>query len=213
MSALFIVLLAIGRVVHADVDEKANAKTQEAVLANLWDAPGQVEVLNSPEDDRFPTVPRQTEVGQADGLVRSTAIGAGNAGGGKPPGGAAARAHTFSHFTADRLAYRSMLAQRIHGIALGYADGHDHQTLRNDPIMQLLAEAAPDPDDPLASPSTLCRFENWVNRKSLARMSEVFVDQFTASYPQPLEEIILDFNDTEDRVRGDQEGKFFHGYP
>ena len=75
-----------------------------------------------------------------------------------------------------------MLAQRIYGIALGYEDGNDHQTLREDPIMQILAEIAPDPDDPLASPSTLSRFENWVNRESLARMSGVFVDQFIASY-------------------------------
>ncbi len=107
---------------------------------------------------------------------------------------------------------RTMLAQRIYGIALGYEDGNDHQTLRNDPIMQILAETTPDPDDPLASPSTLCRFENSVNRKSLARMSEVFVDQFIASYAQPPEEIILDFDATEDVIHGQQEGRFFHGY-
>jgi hypothetical protein len=107
---------------------------------------------------------------------------------------------------------RTMLAQRVYGIALGYEDGNDHQTLRNDPIMQILAETAPDPDDPLASPSTLCRFENSVNRESLARMSEVFVDQFIASYPQPPEEIILDFDATEDAIHGQQEGRFFHGY-
>ena len=107
---------------------------------------------------------------------------------------------------------RTMLAQRIYGIALGYEDGNDHQTLRHDPMMQILAEAAPDPEDPLASPSTLCRFENWVNRQSLARMSEVLVDQFIASYPKPPGEIILDFDATEDAVHGQQEGRFFHGY-
>ena len=106
----------------------------------------------------------------------------------------------------------TMLAQRVYGIALGYEDGNDHQTLRDDPIMQILAEGVPDPDDPLASPSTLCRFENWVNRKSLARMSEVLVDQFIASYMKPPEEIILDFDATDDRIHGNQEGKFFHGY-
>ena len=47
---------------------------------------------------------------------------------------------------------KTMLAQRVFGIALGYEDGNDHQSLRDDPIMQLLAETAPDPDDPLASP-------------------------------------------------------------
>lgn len=107
---------------------------------------------------------------------------------------------------------KTMLTQRVCGIALGYEDGNDHQTLREDPIMQILSEIAPDPDDPLASPPTLSRFENWVNRKSLARMSEVFVDQFIDSYTKPPEEIILDFDATEDRIHGKQEGRFFHGY-
>ena len=110
---------------------------------------------------------------------------------------------------------KTMLTQRVCGIALGYEDGNDHQTLRNDPIMQILSEIASDPDDPddpLASPATLSRFENWVNRKSLARMSGVFVDQFIASHAKPPKEIILDFDATEDAIHGKQEGRFFHGY-
>jgi Transposase DDE domain group 1 len=107
---------------------------------------------------------------------------------------------------------KTMLTQRVCGIAMGYEDGNDHQTLREDPIMQILSEIAPDPDDPLASPATLSRFENWVNRKSLARMGGVFVDQFTASHAKPPEEIVLDFDATEDAIHGNQEGKFFHGY-
>lgn len=107
---------------------------------------------------------------------------------------------------------KTMLAQRVCGIALGYEDGNDHQTLRDDPIMQLLTGAAPDPDEPLASPSTLCRFENKIDRKSLARMSAVFVDQFIASFSRPPKEIILDFDATDDAVHGQQEGRFFHGY-
>jgi len=103
---------------------------------------------------------------------------------------------------------KTLLAQRIFGIAMGYEDGNDHQTLRNDPIMQLLAETAPNPDQPLASPPTLCRFENWVNRKSLARMSAVLVDQFIASHKSPPKEIVLDFDATDDALHGDQEGKF-----
>ena len=42
-----------------------------------------------------------------------------------------------------------MLAQRVFGIALGYEDGNDHQTLRHDPIMQIVADRAPDPNDPV----------------------------------------------------------------
>jgi len=107
---------------------------------------------------------------------------------------------------------KTMLAQRVFAIALGYEDGNDQQSLRDDPIMQLLAEVAPDPNGPLASPSTLCRFENGANRQSLARMSAVFVDQFIASFHRPPKEIILDFDATDDAVHGRQEGRFFHGY-
>lgn len=107
---------------------------------------------------------------------------------------------------------KTLLAQRVFGIAMGYEDGNDHQTLRSDLMMQLLAEMAPDPNEPLASPPTLCRFENGVDRKSLARLSEVFVDQFIASNAEPPKEIILDFDATDDRIHGDQEGSFFHGY-
>jgi len=106
----------------------------------------------------------------------------------------------------------TMLSQRIFGIALGYEDGNDHQMLRQDPVLQLLSERPPDSKEPLASPATLSRFENWVNRASLARMSEVFVDQFIASYDKPPDEIILDFDATDDEVHGHQEGRFFHGY-
>jgi hypothetical protein len=107
---------------------------------------------------------------------------------------------------------RTMLAQRIFGIAMGYEDLNDHETLRDDPLMALLAEQRPDPDEPLASPSTLCRFENAVNRESLVRMSRVLVDQFMASHDRPPEEIVLDFDATDDPVHGSQEARFFHGF-
>jgi hypothetical protein len=107
---------------------------------------------------------------------------------------------------------RTMLAQRIFGIAMGYEDLNDQQTLRGDPLMALLADQRPDPDEPLASPSTLCRFENAVNRESLARMSRVLVDQFMASHDRPPEEIVLDFDATDDPVHGSQEARFFHGF-
>jgi len=107
---------------------------------------------------------------------------------------------------------RTLLVQRIFGIALGYEDLNDHQTLRDDPLFAILAGQRPDPDQPLASPSTLCRFENAVTRQSLARLSAVFVEQFIASYDRPPKEIVLDFDATDDPVHGRQEGRFFHGY-
>lgn len=107
---------------------------------------------------------------------------------------------------------RTMIAQRITAIAMGYEDLNDHQTLRADPVLQIVAGEPPEEDRPLASPPTLCRLENRVERKALVQMSEVFVDQFIAANPTPPEHLILDFDATDDRIHGNQEGHFFHGY-
>jgi hypothetical protein len=107
---------------------------------------------------------------------------------------------------------RTLLAQRIHGIALGYEDLNDHDTLRDDPLLAVLADKRPAPDEPLASPPTLCRFENRIDRPSLARMAAVLVETFIASHRRPPKELVLDFDATDDRVHGTQEGRFFHGY-
>lgn len=112
---------------------------------------------------------------------------------------------------------RTMLAQRILGLALGYEDLNDHATLRSDPLFSVLAEQSPaitggTLDAPLASPPTLCRLENRVNRAALVRMAQVFVEQFIASYDAPPDELILDVDATDDPVHGTQERRFFHGY-
>lgn len=107
---------------------------------------------------------------------------------------------------------REMLAQRIFGLALGYEDVNDHQTLRDDPALQTAAGKLPDGDSPLASPSTLCRLENRVTRQSLVKMSRLFVEIFLQSFESPPEEIVLDFDATDDRIHGQQEGRFYHGY-
>jgi len=107
---------------------------------------------------------------------------------------------------------QSMIAQRIVAIALGYEDLNDHQTLRADPALQLAAGRVPDGELSLASPPTLCRLENRIERQTLVRVSEVLLDQFIASHAQPPEHLILDFDATDDPVHGRQEGRFFHGY-
>jgi len=101
-----------------------------------------------------------------------------------------------------------MLRQRIYGIALGYEDLNDHATLREDIVWQ----TAVDRDAPLASSPTLCRLENRVDRKAAWAMHEVLVAQFIASYKTPPKTVTLDFDATDDRVHGNQEGRFFHGY-
>jgi hypothetical protein len=107
---------------------------------------------------------------------------------------------------------RSLLAQRIFGIALGYEDLNDHTILRNDPLWQALAECTPDAEQPLASAPTLCRLENRVHRQALIDISKVLVEQFIGSFKEPPECLTLDFDATDDIVHGHQEGRFFHGY-
>ncbi len=107
---------------------------------------------------------------------------------------------------------RALLAQRVFGIACGYEDLNDHQHLRHDPLWQAPANYDPDPEQPLASASTLCRLENRAGRAALFRMSQALVEQIMASHDRPPECLILDFDATDDPVHGRQEGRLFHGY-
>jgi hypothetical protein len=107
---------------------------------------------------------------------------------------------------------RALLAQRVFGLACGYEDLNDHQRLRDDPLWQVLAEYAPDPELPLASPPTLCRLENRAHRRALFEMAKALVEQFIASFREPPECLVLDFDATDSAVHGHQEGGFFHGY-
>jgi hypothetical protein len=101
-----------------------------------------------------------------------------------------------------------LLRQRIFGIALGYEDLNDHDTLRNDLVWQ----SAVDRESELASSPTLCRMENRVDRKAAWEFHKVLVEKFIASHPVPPKELVLDFDATDDHVHGKQEGRFFHGY-
>jgi hypothetical protein len=93
-------------------------------------------------------------------------------------------------------------------LALGYEDLNDHQELRTDPAFQTTIER----DDDLASASTLCRLENRADRETALAIHRVMIEQFISSYESAPSELILDFDATDDRVHGQQEGRFFHGY-
>jgi len=111
------------------------------------------------------------------------------------------------HFTSHDL-----LKQRVLHIAAGYEDANDANTLRHDPIFKLLLDRLPETGAPLASQPTLSRFENRVSRTELYRMARVFLNQFIASYAHPPQRIVLDFDDTEDPVHGEQEQARYDGY-
>jgi len=102
----------------------------------------------------------------------------------------------------------ALLRQRVYGLALGYEDLNDHATLRRDLAWQTALER----DEELASSPTLCRLENRVNRQAAFAFHRVLVEQFIASFREAPAELVLDFDATDDRVHGQQEGRAFHGY-
>ena len=104
--------------------------------------------------------------------------------------------------------FAAMLRQRVFALALGYEDVNDHAELRHDLALQTAAER----DRALASPSTLSRFENAAGRAWAWSIHGALVEGFIASHSEAPEELILDFDATDDAVHGRQEGRFFHGY-
>lgn len=118
---------------------------------------------------------------------------------------------------------RTLLAQRVLAIACGHEDLNDHDTLRNDLVFQLATDRKPagrkagegdvDPDRPLASAPTLHRLEKRIDRRACVEINKLLVELYIESKKaNPPQEIILDFDSTDDPVHGKQEGRFFHGY-
>ncbi len=105
-----------------------------------------------------------------------------------------------------------MLLQRVGQIACGYEDANDCNDLRNDPIFKLFAGRAPQTAKPLASQPTHSRFENAIPLCALYKLADVFIENFINSYENEPEVIVLDFDDTEDRVHGGQQLALFNGF-
>jgi hypothetical protein len=117
----------------------------------------------------------------------------------------------------------TLVGQRVFGIALGYEDINDHDELRHDPVMAVLAgklEARRANCAPVAGKSTLNRLE--LSRPAATRYHKIahdpasiealFVTVFLESYKTPPAQIVLDLDATDDPLHGHQEGRFFHGY-
>ncbi len=126
-----------------------------------------------------------------------------------------------------------LVQQRVFGLCLGYEDLNDHDQLRNDPLLAVLAgktdplgEQRASPTDRgkgLAGKSTLNRLEltpagaSSKNRykkivANVADMQRFLVDAYIAQHRQRPERIILDIDATNDPLHGHQLGRFFHGY-
>jgi Transposase DDE domain group 1 len=118
----------------------------------------------------------------------------------------------------------TLVGQRVFGLALGYEDVRDHDELRHDPAMAILAgklEARRSDCAPLAGKSTLNRLEHAPLSEptryhkighDAAAIEGLFVELFLDAHRSPPKQIILDLDATDDPLHGHQEGRFFHGY-
>jgi hypothetical protein len=127
----------------------------------------------------------------------------------------------------------SMIGQRVYALALGYEDLNDHDELRSDPLLAVLAgkqdssgeerKRGRDKGKSLAGKSTLNRLESATKDdpsrdryKKISYDSEVIdallVNLFLESFTKAPEEIVLDLDATDSPLYGGQENRFFHGY-
>ncbi len=117
----------------------------------------------------------------------------------------------------------TLVGQRVFAIALGYEDLNDHDELRHDPMMAVLAgKLAAQREDcaPVAGKSTLNRLElsrlqptryHKISHNPMA-VRDLLVELFLEAHERAPKQIILDLDATDDPVHGEQEGRFFHGY-
>ena len=117
----------------------------------------------------------------------------------------------------------TLVGQRVFAIALGYEDLNDHDELRHDPMMAVLAgklEARREDCAPVAGKSTLNRLElskleptryHKISHNPVA-IKNLLVDLFLDAHERPRKQLILDLDATDDPLHGEQEGRFFHGY-
>ena len=113
-----------------------------------------------------------------------------------------------------------MLRQRVYSLALGYEDLNDHDVLRRDPLMAVLAGKAEPGTDLLAGKSTLNRLELGTGTPSRYKkitfwrdsVDELLVNIFLEAHQVAPAQIVLDIDTTDMALHGNQEDKFYHGY-
>lgn len=123
-----------------------------------------------------------------------------------------------------------LIAQRVQGLAAGYEDLNDHDTLRRDPLMALVAgkedplgldrRCQRDKGNALASDSTLNRLELGNSKQSRAHkiqadhesIEALLVRKGVGTLDKKTREIVIDLDATDNPIHGSQEGRFFHGY-
>src|SRR5947209_7836588 len=109
------------------------------------------------------------------------------------------------HQLAEIIRFRMLM------IAAGYEDGNDADSLRSDPMFKLALERLPS-DPELCSQSTISRLENRPDTRALLRLGRALIEQYCASFRQMPKRIVLDVDDTFDRVHGGQQLRLFNAF-
>ena len=110
------------------------------------------------------------------------------------------------HGLAEMIRYRAML------IAAGYPDGNDCDALRSDPVFKMAVGRLPESGGDLCSQPSISRLENLPGSVALKRMMAAMVELFCDSFDQVPRRILLDIDDTEDRVHGGQQLALFNAH-
>ena len=110
------------------------------------------------------------------------------------------------HGLSEMIRYRALL------IAAGYPDGTDCDALRSDPAFKMAIGRLPESGADLCSQPTISRLENLPGPVALKRMMAAMVELFCDSFEQVPRRIVLDIDDTEDRVHGEQQLALFNAY-
>lgn len=123
-----------------------------------------------------------------------------------------------------------LVAQRLYALALGYEDLNDHADLRRDPLLAVAANKSDplgtnrppsDQGRALAAPATLQRMESAVDHPrsryhklavAPGALRALLLHQGVRTLPKNTREVVVDFDATDSRLHGQQEGRFFHGY-
>ena len=103
---------------------------------------------------------------------------------------------------------KTLLRQRVYAISIGDEDANDQDKLRDDICFQTCV----DQESSLASSATISRFENSIDRETLKKISIEMVESFIDNQQTAPEELVLDFDPTDNRIYGNQENKHYHGY-
>jgi hypothetical protein len=110
------------------------------------------------------------------------------------------------HGLAEMIRFRALL------IAAGYPDANDCDALRVDPVFKMAVGRLPESEADLCSQPTMCRLENLPGAIALKRMMAAMIELFCDSFAQVPRRIVLDIDDTEDRVHGGQQLALFHAH-